>query len=431
MKLTDPEVQREVLSVCQTGRLPELRLPEDRPVLPQDCVGHTDKVIKCLERCLVIFDSESEGLSKQDLKAVAVPVLLLCGEQADASGPWTSAQSIALSFALLAKLKAVVFQEDSLRKILTSGTRFGLPAGQLVRWAVADLAPRVDKDSLRRHPAAVFCCVWLLHQLWHPHLAEFVGFFLPFSLCLLGDWQEENKLRGVQCLLHLVEHLGSSDLTWYGRGDLLQSSLDPYVSSVSSAHGDVRVLDAALGTYRELLDKTESAEKGPDSASDTCAMNGRERLASKVLRNLEVESRHDVKKVLSEHVLLLIPSLGVRMARWMARMTQTCEAILGAPLTTEGEDSCKRNLLNALHLTLSDDKVPLASAYVTPLLKCLFRLLYEASKREKDWDFLSEDILKCLGSIREKQQELFSADLRGMQNLKVNSRFDGACSELF
>ncbi len=222
--------------------------------------------------------------------------------------------------------------------------------------------------------------------------------------------------------------VGRTDLTWYGRSDLLKSVLDPHVSSVSTM-GDVRVMDAALSVYSDLLEK--SGEKKSEEANPTCKMNDEERLVKKVLQGLEVEARLEVKEVLCRHLLRLAPRLGPRVARWLSRIARVADAVLAAP---GGEETCKAHLLRVLLVALSAEGLPAPTAHAGALLRTLFRLLYEASKEEEEeegaWQLLSEDCLECLTILKERCPSEFDGNVRGLAQLAVNSRFDKAFSEI-
>ncbi len=71
----------------------------------------------------------------------------------------------------------------------------------------------MSREKFKKMPDACRCCTWLLHQLVNPDMGDLVHFFLPFSLCLLGDWEDDNKLRGLQCLSHLIQQVRKPDGT--------------------------------------------------------------------------------------------------------------------------------------------------------------------------------------------------------------------------
>ena len=82
----------------------------------------------------------------------------------------------------------------------------GLSNGQVLRWAIEDLSPKLSKTSWRNFPAAQFCFSWILHQISFPDLGPHLAQFLPFCLCFTDDWEVKNKLMGLTCLNHVGKY---------------------------------------------------------------------------------------------------------------------------------------------------------------------------------------------------------------------------------
>ncbi len=411
----------KLVELCELGRLPELRLPEERPVLKSDCVGHAQKAAVALKKCANILNEAGEDFvaSSESVRECIVPLLLLCGEHTQASH-WSNSETIALSFSIISNIKKL-FSEEALQGVLLRQHKH--KDRVMMQWLCEELLPKVAKDRFKKNPAACSCCVWLLHQLTFPNLSGFVHFFLPFSLCLLGDWVDEHKLLGIQCVQHLVEQVAKTDLVWYGRADLLKSELLHHATTVSSLT-DLRVLDAALATYIQILIKTETPQ---DSSDEHYRMNDTERLLMKVLQSLEVESRHDAKAVLSRHLIKLAPLIKVRILRWMSRLTRTCDAVLSSP----GGQESKVNMLQVLSIALTVEGLPPPERHVEALLKTLFRLLYESSKDEEAlWKSLSEPCLKCIKLLSVQCPKEYELHTKGLDAVSVNVRFNAAVASI-
>ena len=109
----------------------------------------------------------------------------------------------------MSQLKAV-FKCDSTIKIFLhqfeNKPESGSVDGQVLRWAIQDLSPKLGKTIWRNYPAAQFCFSWILHQLSFPDLGPRLSDFLPFSLCFIDDWEVKNKAMGLTCLDHIGKY---------------------------------------------------------------------------------------------------------------------------------------------------------------------------------------------------------------------------------
>ncbi len=184
-------------------------------------------------------------------------------------------------------------------------------------------------------------------------------------------------------------------------------------------------MDEAIGVYVELLFKTMPS--GNDEDKNTCKMNDQERLAMKLLQKLELESGAEARDVLARHLLSLVPSLGLRIVRWRARIARTCESVLSLPGL---EGTCKAAMLRVLLVSLSvEDLPPPYATHLGALLKILFRLLYESSKEASAWEVLAPDCIQCLKILKAKCPKEFDSKTRGMLALDINPVFNGALSQ--
>ena len=133
----------------------------------------------------------------------------------------------------------------------------------------ATLKPRVNQSRWKQNPSAMCAWQWCIMNTKWPFISDHIHIMLPAALCLTDDFQAENKIRGVQCLAHILEHATAGALQCYGRGELIYQALQHqlYVR-------DVRLLEEllpALVVCLRILEGSSWSEQCPEkeNRSDT------------------------------------------------------------------------------------------------------------------------------------------------------------------
>lgn len=127
---------------------------------------------------------------------------------------------------------------------------------KVLKRCLEELRPKLT--DFRNYPGAQACFVWLLHHVQFPHLSGHLHEFLPFSLRFLDDWETHNKVVGVQCLTHLVDNVSPTEISWYGRTELIEEALDRNLVAHATADS-LELVGQVCQCWFALLDKTEKA----------------------------------------------------------------------------------------------------------------------------------------------------------------------------
>ena len=148
-------------------------------------------------------------------KSVLVPILLLCGENVQASD-WTTSQHIQISYIILTVLKREIFKEDSITQIFEVHP-------DCLQWCLSDLRLKLgSQNGWKNYPGAQVCFSWILRQL---NTSIYLPDFLPFVLKFGDDWETKNKIFAIHCLQHILENTSRGDLVKFRYDQALKSTL--------------------------------------------------------------------------------------------------------------------------------------------------------------------------------------------------------------
>jgi len=396
------------IELIRAGQVPALSVGKDRPYDTQDFVQHLPKSFDALNYALKIV-SENGDQVKGEGRALLVPLLLLlCGEHTDGSKPWTQGKHIQVSYKVLGGLKSTL-NSSSVNKILLNDQK-------VLRGCINELRPKLD--NFRDYPAAQTCFVWLLNHVQFPELSGHVAEFLPFSLRFVDDWESRNKSVGLGCLNHIVANVSQTELEFYGRSELITDVLCKNL--VAHSDVDVELVANVCQTWFLLLRKT-SAVKNDGKP------NGWDLMAKQFLYKMEMASENDVKLCYSRLLPELIAGLKMSAVRW----TKSTLRIMTHYVEQSIDFELKTNVMKSLHLIL---QTHLSSHHSSAVLEMLIRILYDVTKKSDN----NCDVTNALEWCRKclyKSAEMFPKELlhlcHGMNELKVNSKFDSTIENAF
>jgi len=382
--------------------LPKIGAGEDRPYTDQDFTNHLDVSHASLETSGKIL-SEVEVMSDDMACCVVVPIVLLCGEHTDASKPWTQERHVRTAYKVLGLLKTLSGDSSLTTHLLRDDCK-------LLKRCLEELHPKLDE--FRDYPGAQASFFWLMHHVQFPHLSAHIHEFLPFALRFLDDWEGKNKLIGVQCLRHLIENVNPTELSWYGRTDLIVEALNRNLVAHCTTAEDLDLMSHVCLCWFALLKKTEHA------ANNTGKPNGWDRLAKVFIYKMEMATENPVKVYYAKHLVGLIDGLGHRsISRW----TKSLFGVIGHHLEQTLDVELRSLLLTSLEQLLQNH----VSANHSPVVfEILIRLLYGLSKGEQHQEDCLEACARCLSQAVKKFPTQFLELCHDMDSLTVNVPFD-------
>ena len=410
--LKDLQNVSEICEKLREGLQPKIHLEEDRPHQASDFKSeHASTALNfALNLTDFLKSQDSNSLPKYFHENVVKILILLCGEHSE-SNLWTDSSKVAIAFRILSNLKNF-YSVSSVNHVLA------LQHGkdQLVRLCVQDLQEALT--SWQNYPASVTCFVWLLNQFAFPTLDAFISEFLPFSLRLADDWQMENKIRGVLCLGHIIQNASPTELKFYGRSDLVEDAFERL-----SHDRDPDLITVLYPSYVKLAEMTSSKVAPGHRRVDI-----RDRLAMKLLEQMEMEAKVDVKRCYARLMFDLLTLLDTRVIRWMSRLVRVFDSFLAYPDCHQEEIRILtlENMKLAFHL--GGDVL---NRHARDLYEMLFRVLYECSKDGGEvGDLLFYPCLETIQVLLEGSEDEFRSLSVGLDLLMVNEKFDAAVKTL-
>ena len=392
-----------------SGQLPEIVSGFDRPINEQDCLHHVSKAETVLLQCL--NGLRLPNLSLEDLTAergqvIIVPLLLLCSEHSQASW-WSSSKSIASAFAILSELKVKLKCHNVCDIFLLE--KGNIKAKNILRYCLESLNEKLLPQEWKKYPAAQTSIVWILHQFTFPKLGESLGEFLPFILRFIDDWEVQNRVKGLQCLDHVIKNVNETDLVWYGRADLVQSVLYKLL-----LFRDIEIVDALLPVYFNFLQLTKGTEN-----SATKSVNELDRVTMKLLQHLEVESDIALKRSFAAHLDALVDLQQERILRWLNRMTRVVGSCLAMP--DPEDEACRCSIVKTVTkvIDLVQERI---TPYTRRLAEELLRVLYECSTISGNEE-LASVILECLLKLKQTSHA-WSNLTDELDQFNVNDQFN-------
>ena len=208
---------QEFHKLTHQGFLKRFQSGEDRPYTKADFASDLNNRLDILNQLhLLLTTQKSLDVNDDEFKkSVLVPILLLCGENVQASD-WTTSQHIQISYIILTVLKREIFKEDSITQIFQVHP-------DCLQWCLSDLRLKLgSQNGWKNYPGAQVCFSWILRQL---NNSIYLPDFLPFVLKFGDDWETKNKIFAIHCLQHILENTSRSDLVKFGYDQVLKSTL--------------------------------------------------------------------------------------------------------------------------------------------------------------------------------------------------------------
>jgi hypothetical protein len=409
------EVAPTLAVALRAARLKELRFSEDRPVQAEDfkdCDKREALIhLEFAAELMAQFKTVRIKMDRTVAKAVFVPLILVCGENAQ-SAPWTTPDLISASYRLLSLTRAVLYVMSTPELLLSTGDG-EFASGQIVRWCVEDLKVKLEKDVWKRFPGAQAAFSWLLNQFCAPDLSEFLPEFLPFSLRFIDDWETKNKIRGILCLGHIINNVSSTELRWYGRSELIESTLGNLLSIK-----DVELALVLLPTYLDFITAVGREEGG--TKLDAC-----DRLTGKLLENVEMATDTETRRFYAAQLPPMIELQKVKIVRWQTKFFNAASAALVV------QDARTRvSVLTATRklLVAAGEQ---ARPHARTAFEMLLRLLYELKDEEEDDEEVFSLTRKLLLVVAKLANEEFRSLCDGLEKVKVSNKFDLVIQEAF
>ncbi|XP_027753182.1 TELO2-interacting protein 2 [Empidonax traillii] len=236
--------------------------------------------------------------------------------------------------------------------------------------AVMGLLKReLTKDTWKCNPATkhVFC--WTLPHVTRPWLGPHLERVLPPSLLISDDFQEENKILGVQCLHHIVLNVPGADLCQFNRAQVVFHALYNHLYS-----REAPLVQAVLLCLLDLLPVLERSQRHQGHQGMVRARSPCDEVLQLVLTHMEGEHRLALRRVYVGILPAFVRRLGILVARHLKRLERV---ILGYLEVSDGpEEEARLGMLETLQCTI-EHAWPRMPCRLPVLLRALLKLIWD------------------------------------------------------
>lgn len=297
-------------------------------------------------------------------RTLSCGALIICLEHEQASR-WTTVQSVECAKSLLATV-CTANGCDTFDSLLNANEgKFGL-----LQHVLNDVLPKLTRTTWKLNPVASHVFRRCLLVTRQPLLSDFLPMFLPPTLLFVDDFEAENRLSGLRCLQHIMQHCSKTELRWYGRSEVIYDSL------LRSLFGcDDVALDAVILC---LFDVLGVVEVSPRRATGPRSWGRHDDVFAKFLGNMEMESRVPLRRVYAKHLGFLVTKLGITVVRHLSQLLRVVADYL--QVSDGPDEQCRCDVLDALSVILSETW-PRVPGHADDIMKSLVRLLVDVRRQ--------------------------------------------------
>ncbi|XP_030319815.1 TELO2-interacting protein 2 isoform X2 [Calypte anna] len=228
------------------------------------------------------------------------------------------------------------------------------------------LKRELSKDTWKCNPASKFVFSWTLPQVTRPWLSSHLESVLPPSLLISDDYQEENKLLGVQCLHHIILNVPAAELCQFNRAQVVFHALYNHLYT-----REPPLIQAVLLCLLDLLPVLERAQRLQKQSSPSASCH---EVLHLVLTHMEAEHLLALRRVYARTLPAFVQRLGIQVARHLKRMERV---ILGYLEVWDGpEEEARLGILQTLQSTI-EHAWPRMPCRLPVLLKALLKLIWD------------------------------------------------------
>jgi len=308
------------------GLLPALALQEERPPTQEDFIHQTELSLSCLESLaclpaerlqpgpnLVLLLSQHsllppprentasniDPLASETLFPVVSPTI------------WSSSRHQDLALQILERLCQNIPGDDAdigVSALLVRQDR------KLLAQIVSLLQPQMKQLVL--YPSGPHCLCWVVSQLSEPALGLALPLLLPLCLACLDSWLVCPRVLGARTVTHICSLCPPTQLSWYGRADLLYSALIPLVS------GDLEVVRWVRAPLTHLTKLRHTTFISSSYGSPGSLPSPADQTMERLLSLCQMESTGSERGTILIHLINdVVGVLGPGVLRWVASLS--------------------------------------------------------------------------------------------------------------
>lgn len=168
---------------------------------------------------------------------------------------------------------------------------------------------KLQRETWKKNPGAKSVFIWCLNQTSFPVLSQFLENVLPPALLFTDDYMVENKVSGVDCLMHIINNVSAEELRWYGRGEVILEALKHQVYT--------REPELLAKTIPALLSILKVVEKGTPKVATSRPVTKFEEIYQQLLQNAEGENILNLRRIYSQYLHSFVEAMEISTVRYL------------------------------------------------------------------------------------------------------------------
>lgn len=439
LTITEKELDEDELTSVLTRtytlcRVPPLQDP-NVPYSVADFAGVASEaeinlsiMLKLLDRVCFAKSKHGQQLSHAFVRYTVVTCFLAACEYCDESYEWSSPAAANVSQKIMNKLcelygcsavtELLVYSQrnasgkqriDDKESCITKDIQQDLMKPTLQR-----LSEIFNKDNWKIYPSLKMSYWWILNRTGKNDLGDHLVHLLPPALFIVDDWENKNKLLGLQCLSHILENTVGSELRWYGRAAVIYDALKPLLYT--------REPEVLCSLYPVIIKVAQVLEADPAKAGKLQHDSTLDFIMQQLLQEMAHEQKLSLRSVYAAALPLLVQALNLFAVRWSKELMDVCGDYLA---TFEGPTAQDRtSILKALQ---SYVKVcwPQVHRHALPLLKMVVRLLYDVTEEgceveKESVQVITQEALTLVRLLHAAAPNTVQELCQGLQNVTVH-----------
>ncbi|XP_035209909.1 TELO2-interacting protein 2-like isoform X1 [Stegodyphus dumicola] len=210
--------------IVDFGSVPKFDHFEDRDYDSQDFPYIAENAVKCFE-CLKVMLPKIIQLNNSGRCHFLIRVLILCGTH-NKQYFWSSKDSISACKDFQNELLKYLKYKD-LHSLLCDDAFYPT----IFKGILKTMRPSLLKETWMRNPSCCFVFFWILSNVKHPHLVDYIQDIFPPPFMFTSYYAIPQKVIGIRCFDHILDNIPPSLLKLDGKEDVIYHVLKPITYS--------------------------------------------------------------------------------------------------------------------------------------------------------------------------------------------------------
>ena len=268
-------------------------------------------ILNCLQELICSLEKSETNILPQLLKSRSYLMVEIIAVNADDQLVWTDLSSISAARHFQESLLQCSKATDS-KNILTGSSHDNNNQKNSVLSNILNhIQNKLTKGTWKLNPGAVQIFSWCLFHIHHPKISDYLDQLLPPSLLLSDDYLHQNKLIGVRMLDHIIRNTSATELSWFGRSEVIYEALHRHLYTHEP--------DMIAVLHPCLLELISAINRSQLKTNDHSTWDKVDDVFNTFLFDMEMENKIVLRRAYSEQMENFIHALGLGVVRHFRR----------------------------------------------------------------------------------------------------------------